>query len=171
VTFNTRRVGEALKEETFWIVRKSGQMSVVERHNTNPIRTAYEMLWEEVRRSDKSNTTIQNTLRRILEHYFKILGGINPDELCKKFEGKERVVCNSLFAWVNDGSHSDFDDMSMAVDDSTVEIYLRVFKSIFEKSNHLAHYEMMMRGSRVASAADAKPASVSRTEALTVATA
>lgn len=66
-----------MKEETFWIVRKRGLLSELEKYPSNPIKTSYELLWSEVRRSDRSNHTIQNTLRRILENYFKILGGLD----------------------------------------------------------------------------------------------
>lgn len=146
ITFNPRRSNnEAMKsEETFWVVRKSDLISKVEKHTSNPIKTSYELLWSEVRRSDHSNLTIQNTLRRILENYFKILGGVDPDDTCAKFDGKEKLICKSLFSWVNDGSHFAHDDLYVSIDDSIVETYLKVFRAIFEKSDHLAHYKMMM---------------------------
>ncbi|MDR3064270.1 MAG: AAA family ATPase [Comamonas sp.] len=144
VTFNPDRRRNAMLEETFWVVRKSNNFSKIEKHNSNPIKTSYELLWAEVKRSDRSNLTIQNTLRRIIENYFKILGGIDPDKIGEMFEGKEKLICKSLFSWVNDGSHFAHDDLYISVDDSTVENYLKVFKKIFEKSDHLAHYRMMM---------------------------
>jgi wobble nucleotide-excising tRNase len=144
VTFNPKRRGKAMTEETFWVVRKSGLVSKIEKHDCNPIRTSYDLLWGEVRKPDHSNLTIQNTLRRILENYFKILGGVDPDAICALFDGKEKLICKSLFSWVNEGSHYALDDLYISVDDAVVEAYLRVFKAIFEKSNHLAHYEMMM---------------------------
>jgi wobble nucleotide-excising tRNase len=45
---------------------------------------------------------------------------------------------------VNDGSHFASDDIYMSIDDGMVETYLSVFKDIFEKSEHIAHYKMMM---------------------------
>ena len=126
------------------MVRKANLASKVERHMSNPIATSYELLWSEVRKSDRSNSSIQNTLRRILESYFKILGRIDPDKICAMFEGSERLICKSLFSWVNDGSHFAHDDLYVAIDDSMVENYLRVFRAIFEKSEHHAHYKMMM---------------------------
>lgn len=144
ISYNPKRVNEAMNEETFWVVRKSASISKLERHNSNPIKTSYELLWSEVRKPDRSNLTIQNTLRRILENYYKILGGIDPDKICAMFEGKEKLICKSLFSWVNDGSHYAHDDLYISVDDSMVETYLRVFRMIFEKSEHIAHYRMMM---------------------------
>ncbi|MEL0587517.1 MAG: AAA family ATPase [Candidatus Thiodiazotropha sp. (ex. Lucinoma kazani)] len=78
ITFNPKRRDVAMNEETFWIVRKPAHVTKVEKYSSNPIKTSYELLWSEVRNPDRSNLTIQNTLRRILENYFKILGGVEP---------------------------------------------------------------------------------------------
>lgn len=144
VTFNPRRQDVAMNEETFWVVRKADLASKVEKHNSNPIQTSYALLWHEVRRPDRSRLTIQNTLRRILENYFKILGNRDSDAICTLFDGEEKLICKSLFSWVNDGSHFAHDDLYVSIDDATVESYLKVFKAIFEKSGHSAHYTMMM---------------------------
>lgn len=144
VTFNTKRRNEAMNEETFWVVRKSGLESKLEKHCSNPIKTSYELLWAEVRKPDRSNLTIQNTLRRILDNYFKLLGDLNPDKICAMFEGNEKLICKSLFSWINYGSHYAHDDLFISIDNSMVEIYLNVFRAIFEKSDHFGHYKMMM---------------------------
>ena len=146
VTFNPRRTNVALKDETFWMVKKPGINSLVERHLSNPIKTSYELLWNEVRNPDRSNPLIQNTLRRILENYFKILGNVDPDAICAKFEGREKLICKSLFSWVNEGSHAVHDDLYVSIDGNMVDNYLAVFRKIFEKCEHLAHYDMMMGG-------------------------
>lgn len=96
-------------------------------------------------------------MRRILENYFKILGGIEPETICGMFEGKEKQICKSLFSWVNAGSHYALDDLYISIDASMVETYLKVFNSIFEKSDHLAHYKMMMADAYVDVPAAAKP--------------
>ena len=144
VTFNQKRASGAMNEETFWIVKKIDQYSVAEKHDGNPVKTSYELLWNEVKDENRSILTIQNTLRRILENYFKILGNINNDEITDKFEGKEKQVCGSLFSWVNDGSHFALDDLYVRCDAAMVDTYLAVFKKIFEKSGHISHYNMMM---------------------------
>jgi wobble nucleotide-excising tRNase len=141
ITFNPDR---KKRGETFWVIRKLNDGSKIEQHLTNPIKTSYELLWADVRKPDKSNSSIQNTLRRILENYFKILGDTDSDAICALFDGNEKLVCKSLFSWVNDGSHSAHDDLFIALDTHTVEAYLKVFRSIFEKSKHEAHYRMMM---------------------------
>jgi len=145
VSFDPKRQqGERRTHETFWIVRKAGAATIVEGHQRNPIRTSYELLWAEVRNSDRSNLTIQNVLRRILEHYFTILGNMDKDAVISKFEGRDQQICASLFSWINDGSHNFADDLYVAADDTTVGRYLAVFKLIFESTNHGAHYAMMM---------------------------
>lgn len=146
VSFHPNRCADGrLKDETFWTVRKSNQVSKIRYHETNPIKTSYELLWNEVRNPDRDNLAIQNTMRRILENYFKILGNVDPDDICSRFEGKEKLICRSLFSWVNDGSHFAHDSLYVSIDDSMVESYLSVFKRIFDKTGHIAHYNMMMR--------------------------
>lgn len=144
VTYNPKRKDVAMNEETFWVVRKPTLVSKVDKHPGNPIKTSYELLWAEVRKPERSNLAIQNTLRRILENYFKILGGIEFDQLCGMFDGKEKLICKSLCSWVHDGSHYAHDDLYVSIDDSMVDSYLKVFRAIFEKSKHGAHYKMMM---------------------------
>ncbi len=145
ITFNQKRNKDhKMNEETFWVVRKLGLESKIINHKSNPIKTSYDLLWSEVRNPDFSCLTIQNTLRRILENYFKFFGGVDPKDVCNFFSGKEQIICNSLLSWINDGSHYAQDDLYMSIDDATIETYLKVFKVIFEKSGHSAHYKMMM---------------------------
>lgn len=145
VTFSKfRRDGKAMTEETFWVVRKAGLLSSLEKHGANPVTTSYDLLWSELRTPNRSNLTIQNVLRRILENYFKILGGIDFETIWLMFEGQDRLTCRSLFSWVNDGSHFTHDDLYVAIDDTVVERYLDVFKKIFQVAGHEAHYQMMM---------------------------
>jgi wobble nucleotide-excising tRNase len=144
VSFDPKRKKKRLNHETFWIVRKSDNISSIESFDHNPIRTSYELLWNEVRNPERVNITIQNTLRRILENYFTILGNRNKDDVINKFEGRDKQICASLYAWVNDGSHSAYDDCYVSPNEGQVERYLAVFKRIFEETQHIAHYNMMM---------------------------
>ncbi|MGE4499541.1 MAG: AAA family ATPase [Hydrogenovibrio sp.] len=145
ISFNQKRKkGQSLKEESFWLVKKlQDHGSVVERCETNPIRSAYELLWEDVKSENISSVSLQNTLRRILENYFTMWGGMGKDEICELFNGREKLICQSLFSWVNDGSHSIHDDLYINHGEQTNEAYLRVFRSIFEKANQIGHYYMM----------------------------
>jgi wobble nucleotide-excising tRNase len=144
VTFDAKRGKECRSHKTFWIVRKVNGVSKVVGYNYNPIKTSYELLWEEVRNPKRSSLTIQNTLRRIIENYFKILGNIDTNRIIAMFEGRDQQICASLFSWLNDGSHNAHDDLYISCDESVVDRYLDVFRHIFEKSNHVEHYRMMM---------------------------
>ncbi len=144
VTFKKR--GESNKGESFWIVRKVGNNSAIQNYPDNPVQTSYDLLWQEIREAAKINKlTVFNTLRRILEYYFKILGKIKDDELLSKFEGEDKIISNALLSWINDGSHVINDDIFISTDDETVEKYLKVFKKIFEVENQIEHYNMMMK--------------------------
>lgn len=145
VAFNPRRPKKgAPKDETFWIVRKPNDISVAESHPNNPITTSYDLLWDELRKTDRSTLTIQNTMRRILENYFKILGGIDLNDICDQFEGKDKITCKSLISWVNDGSHFAHDDIFVFGGDMTSAKYMDIFRTIFKQKGQLAHYKMMM---------------------------
>lgn len=144
VSFDPKRKEGCRAHETFWVVRKTGKDSILVSHPNNPIRTSYELLWADVKDPNRKDGTIQNVLRRILENYFKILGNIDKDEIVAKFEGQDQLICWGLFSWINAGSHDVHDDLYVTTDEAAIAKYLDVFKRIFEKTNHLAHYNMMM---------------------------
>jgi wobble nucleotide-excising tRNase len=102
------------------------------------------MLWADVSQKHYSAHTIPNVLRRILETSTRLLGGMEVDEVHKFFEGDERAVCRAMLSWANDGSHFAHDDLFVSDDVPAVDIYLKVFRTIFEKSGHINHYKMMM---------------------------
>lgn len=77
VSFDPDRRGGCKGYETFWIVRKQDDVSVLTPYDHNPIKTSYELLWAEVRSANRSNLPFQNTLRRILESYFKPIMSAN----------------------------------------------------------------------------------------------
>lgn len=129
---------------TFWVVRKDATGSRVTAYEDNPVRSSYELLWSELRDKDRSNFAVQNAMRRILEYYFSVLGGMSFEDIAQEFEGDDQRICNSLISWMHAGSHDVNEDMYVYVEDATIEAYLRVFKAIFEKHDQLRHYEMMM---------------------------
>ena len=104
-------------------------------------------MWAELKnRSQYSCIVVQNIMRRIIENYFLVLGGISPDVILEKFDNhEERIICRSLLSWVNDGSHSLPDDLFVEVSDEQLDRNMNVFKDIFYKMGQNAHYEMMMQ--------------------------
>lgn len=139
------------QELSYWIVRKKEGKSICLKCSTNPIKSSYDLLWEEIRNHASSlnqlkTVTLQNTMRRILEYYFKILGEEdNLDDLIDKFEGQEKTICKSLITWMHEGSHSINDDLYVSYSDEQKDMYMIVFKKIFYNSNHISHYNMMMK--------------------------
>jgi wobble nucleotide-excising tRNase len=134
-------------ETHFWILRKNRKVSSIQSYEkNNPIQSSYDLLWQEIRNRDKnSGITIQNTMRRIIENYFKMLGKYGDDDLIQKFDNKEEQdIYKSLISWINDGSHSFSDDLFIEAQDNTMEKYLSVFKGVFEKTDNLGHFNMMM---------------------------
>lgn len=145
VTFSHKREKEkVLKNESFWMVSKGSNGTTISSCDQNPIQSAYELLWQDIKLPTISNISLQNTMRRILENYFTMWGGMGKDEICDLFQGRDKLICNSLFSWVNDGSHSINDDLYIDHGNQTNEIYLAVFEKIFEKANQKGHYNMMM---------------------------
>lgn len=145
ITFNPLRAGDSsIKDETFWIVRKPDRFSRIEGFDKNPIKTSYQLLWAELARNPLPALTIQNTMRRILENYFKILGNIDTHVIIEKFNGQEKVQCQSLISWVNDGSHYSPDDLYVAISDGMAHSYMKIFFKVFKAMDHMPHYKMMM---------------------------
>lgn len=146
VTYKLDRDKKFRNIHTFWIVRKSGLESKLFRHDTNPIKTSYELLWQEVRRRDFTNPALQNILRRILEFYFTMLGNQKLDAVCNDFDGKERLICRSLVDWMHAGSHCLYDDLHISTSDYPVGMYFKIFREIFVKQGQIEHFVMMMGG-------------------------
>lgn len=158
ITFNQRRSGsDALNDETFWTIRKVNGCSTIHQHKKNPITTGYDLLWSEVREPNPTSQTIQNTLRRILEDYFRILGGMSPDDIVGYFDGEEKLICKSLLSWMSEGSHAVPDDVFLAADANTIQKYLEVFKMIFVRLGHESHYNMMIGSIKAIETAVASP--------------
>ncbi len=135
---------------SFWIINKDNNISKIKSYKENPIKNSYELLWQEVKQAKENNASwvsLQNVMRRIIEYYFRILGGFEHNHnLSECFENiEEKQVCNSFISWFNDGSHGISDDLFVQSQDISIETYLKVFEKIFEITGHEAHYKMMMR--------------------------
>jgi len=147
VTYISLREQSSRRNDTkYFIIRKVNGKSVIDNYENNPIKSTYQLLWEEVKRTDNIDCiTLQNSMRRIIEYYFKILANLDNDEIIEKFENEnEKKICCSLISWVNVGSHDVFDDINYIPNQNEIDNYKRVFKSIFEITGHIAHYNMMM---------------------------
>lgn len=143
ISFNKGLSNKKQPDETFWIIRKSKNISKISQYEENPIKNSYELLWKELRENPNSITT-PNIMRRILENYFKFFGNVDVNEIVEGFADEDKVVCNSLLSWANDGSHHVNDDLFVDSNQEQNIIYFEVFRRVFINSNHESHFNMMM---------------------------
>jgi len=135
------------KDTAYWMLRRNNHITTIQSFGmANPIQNSYELLWSELKNRERnSGITIQNTMRRIIENYFKMLGSRGNDLLIEKFTlAEEQEICRSLICWINDGSHSIPDDLFVEHAGDTIDRYFTVFEKIFEHMNHKEHFNMMM---------------------------
>ena len=99
VTFRGSRSQYPATRTVYWVIRKKENASVIDRYENNPIQTSYELLWTELKDTESSQrVTIFNTLRRILEYYFNIIGGLDYEKCINEFEGQDKIICKALIA-------------------------------------------------------------------------
>lgn len=138
------------KSRRYFTIRKfSDRAHEVESFSANPIKSSYGRLWDEVQNAKRAGghetpTGLENTMRRILETYFNVLGDVGQDKILDQFTGDDRLICHSFFVWANGGSHGIFDDNDHSPSMRAVENHLSVFKRIFVATKQNQHYEMMM---------------------------
>ncbi|MCE5171817.1 AAA family ATPase [Paenibacillus profundus] len=143
VTFSQGK--KNFSEGRYWILRKVNNVTTIQPYSNNPIKTSYEMLWKELRNPYNQNVvSIQNIMRRILENYFKFFGNMDINDFEKYFEMEQKIIYRSLLSWLHDGSHSINEDLYIESNGDAIDRYMEVFREIFLKTNHYAHYEMMM---------------------------
>ena len=131
----------------YWIIRKNeNESSITAYGQENPISTSYELLWKELKSdSPISLISMQNTMRRIIENYFSMLGNNKEDFVISSFTTVEdQVICRSLFHWINDGSHSIPDGFYYDSHVASPEKYKEIFHKVFVVTGNEAHYNMMM---------------------------
>lgn len=136
-----------LNDVNYWIISKDNNVSSIRSFDkNNPIKTSYELLWQELKtNTNASLVTTQNIMRRIIENYFSILGRDVDEHIINSFDTTEdKMICRSLISWINDGSHSIPDDLYIDSYTDSIDRYKEIFKEIFVKMDHKAHYDMMM---------------------------
>ena len=149
VTFISNRQ-KSRSDTNHWVLYKYGDISVVKSYGMdNPIKGSYELLWKELRerRNEMDNIAIQNVMRRIIENYFIVFGGLNGKELIGDSfteDPEELAIATSFASWYDEGSHDISDDLFVEHPNILTEKYLSVFRRLFDKLGHIAHYNMMM---------------------------
>lgn len=145
ITYLGSRDTYSLNAVLFGIIRKLENISSFIEYQNNPIESTYQLLWKELSDDNLSTVTSFNTMRRILEYYFKIIGDVDYEKCVDEFEGQDKLVCKSLISCINDGSHYINDDFIITFDYENINNYKKIFRMIFKKLGHEPHYEMMMK--------------------------
>lgn len=145
-TYFFKEITYKISNCSYFIIRKNAKDgSYVKRYEKNPITTSYEALWKElIELKDSSANIIQNVMRRILENYFKFLGGIELDSLIKYFDEDEKIIVSSLIKWTHDGSHYIQEDLYIQQQSEMNEKYFNIFTKIFINSGNEGHLKMML---------------------------
>jgi wobble nucleotide-excising tRNase len=146
VTYISSRETQKIRNDTmYYVVRKSNNISFIDSYNSNPIKTHYQLLWDEIKKEGCDCINLQNSMRRIIEFYFKILANLNEENLINEFNDEiEKKICRSLISWINVGSHDVFSDVDYSPTNEEIKKFKEVFKAIFEKTEQIEHYNMMM---------------------------
>lgn len=129
------------------MLRKNNNISSIQSYQKdNPIKSSYELLWNEYRNTNVTSfIVIQNIMRRIIENYFQVFGGFSPNAILDKFTiAEDKQICRSLLSWVNDGSHTLPEDLFVELSEDQLARYKEIFHKIFINMGQGPHYEMMM---------------------------
>lgn len=149
--------GTGNEEINHWMLKKQdGWSRLTAYEEKNPIADDYVMQWRLVSEIQKEIDNggcpnvvgLPNAMRQILERYFTVYGGLKRSELIPKGfsdNAAEMMVARSLMKWTDEGSHGKGDSLYGGHSMVLAERYLKVFKKLFEKLGHGAHYEMMMK--------------------------
>lgn len=144
VIYRGSRDNKKESKEKYFVISKKNEISNIKEYEESPVKTSYQLLWEELKDEPINKNTCCNTMRRILEYYFNIVGNQNYEKTIDEFEGTDKLLCKSLLSFINDSSHYISDDINIVIDDDMIKKYKEVFKKIFEKMGHINHYNMMM---------------------------
>ena len=120
----------------------------------NRIRTSYSLLWDTIVEAASTNTDshllrvgVFNTVRRIIDGYFKTIG--HAKDLTKPTDlgPVESRIISTFLNWANAGSHMIVEDVDQTVGIESTRQFLRFFQRFFVIQGHYAHFDMMVRAS------------------------
>lgn len=132
------------------LIKSTDKPSEFHTLTTSPVTSEYRMLWDHVRESStgssRADAGLQNAMRRILETYFKHIGGMSFHGLEENFPREAELdAYRSLIGWANEGSHdAPWESFDFVSTSASTEIFLTVFRRIFEETSNTGHYNMMM---------------------------
>lgn len=133
-----------------WVLFKQNNVSYINSYCTdNPIKGSYELLWKELRErhEEMDNIALQNVIRRIIENYFFVFGGLSSKDFIGDHfsdDPDELAIATSFACWFDEGSHDISDDIFVQHPQILNSKYMTFLKRVFDKLGHMAHYKMMM---------------------------
>ena len=139
------REGEGDAKTSYYVLHKGADCTTIEKCDSNPITSTYELLWRNLYAKDCSPLTAQNVSRRIVETFFNLVGGMKIDNVIASMKPPEREIARSFWSWANAGSHVTVDDETYFDTRANVESYRRVLKAIFEGAGYKEHYDHMIK--------------------------
>jgi wobble nucleotide-excising tRNase len=144
-----RQQGLLAGRKYFELRRSADGVNEVRYSETNTIKSTHQRLWDEVRRASAESGPVdkglETVMRRILEDHFTALGRVpNFSTLADDFSGDEAIAYRSLFSWLHHGSHTLIDELDYEQSGISRELFLRVFRRIFEQTGQIGHYDTMM---------------------------
>lgn len=118
----------------------------VEEVDRSPVSTTYRELWVAILSASEDSDVVglANTMRRVLETYFQSNNSLSTLRDIRGLDPQEKTAVNSLISWANDGSHNLFDSLEIGTASLSCATYNDVFKLIFTRTGHEAHYQMMV---------------------------
>ena len=135
--------GHMNPKTSYYLVRKTGEESVIEYREQNPISSSYEQLWKEIFSEGCSSLTAQNVARLITETFFETMEDVEPREIIEAMEGNDREIACSFLSWANAGSHILADEETFVNTNETTDTYLRVLENIFTTRGYGKHFQAM----------------------------
>lgn len=156
---NLENLPKEERKRKHWIITEKNNVEIIKDWSGNPISNNYRNLWLSIRQLNNhvaveggSFFNLQNSIRKIFEHFFDFYYGlvtiksINKKLLLLIKSKEEMNAVRSLLDWANDdyhSRHSDEFDYSPDIQGGA-ETHLKIFKIIFEKSDKLDRCDMMM---------------------------
>jgi wobble nucleotide-excising tRNase len=133
--------------KSYYRVSKN-QTTVISKIDHGDFKNTYQSYWEilkEVKSGNGPVVALPNTMRNILEHFFSFINQEQKwSDTIKKLGDKNKsdTRYKTLLRYVDRQSHSDLTNV-IDLADFDLDKFFKVFRDIFEESNHLEHYIIM----------------------------
>lgn len=143
-----------LADRHYFRLRKnlSGVTVVDDDRNRDRVQGTYHRLWgaivdaaRDAAEGDLTPVGLENVARRIIEWYFRTLGGIPSHERPGDLAPEDDHVISMFHTWANAGSHTIVDDVDQTVHLGGTLQFLKLLRRYFDLMSHSSHFEMMVR--------------------------